>query len=285
MKKRKKILSVVMIAMAVLFSACSTKSTGTGEESAPKVVSAYLIGSMLSSEEVSARLTAAGFEVLGTYPINKKNKLETVVFTNNILKAMANKPNRGFAALGRVLIDGKNNQISITNPVYFGKAFMQQDVNYSEMLKLKEKLIAAFPKLRESEDRWSYRGLSNYHFMVAMPYYQDTTIVAEGPTELLLKKAQQYQKGKALLFTVKLAKGKYLLGYELSRRTARFPEKIGMDKAGLLPYTILIENNEARIMAPKFYLAVSYPQLSMGQFMKIATVPGAIERDLKKPFQ
>ncbi len=38
-------------------------------------------------------------------------------------------------------------------------------------------------------------------------------------------------------------------------------------------------------MAPKFYLAVSYPQLSMGQFMRIATVPGAIERDLKKPFE
>ncbi len=178
----KKILSYIMIAMAILFSACSTKSTGTGEENAPKVVSAYLIGSMSSAEEVSAKLTAAGFEVLGTYQINKKHKLETVVFTNNVLRAMANRPNRGFAALGRVLIDGKNSQISIANPVYFGKAFMQQDINYSEMLKLKKKLMSTFTNLRESEDRWSYRGLSNYHFMVSMPYYQDTTIIGEGPT-------------------------------------------------------------------------------------------------------
>jgi len=273
-----------MIATLIL-SGCGFKSTGTGEDSAPKVVSAYLIGGVISSTEVSSKLKSAGFEVLGTYTINKKNRLKTVVFTNDVLKAMANRPNRGFAALGRVLIDGKNNQISISNPVYFGKAFMQKDADYLAMLKLKETLMATFTNLQESKDRWSYRGLANYHFMVAMPYYQDSIIVGEGPTQVLLKKAQSYQKGKALLFTVKLAEGKYLLGYELSRRVARFPEKIGLDKAGLLPYTILIENNEARIMAPKFYLAVSYPQLSMGQFMKIAMVPRAIEEDLKKPFQ
>jgi len=285
MIKMKKILALVAIVTAVVFSGCSNKELGTSEADAPKVVSAYLIGNLITSAEVSEKLKTAGFEVLGTYTVNKKNKLETVVFTSDALRAMANKPNRGFAALGRVLVDGKNNQISIANPIYFGKAFMQQDIDYQSMAKMKMTLSKAFPGLRESEDRWSYAGLANYHFMVAMPYYQDSNIVGEGPTEELLKKAQNYKKGKLLLFTVKLAEGKYLLGYDLGRRTAKFPEKIGVDKAGLLPYTILIENNEARIMAPKFYLAVSYPQLSMGQFMKIATVPGAIETDLKKPFK
>jgi len=285
MMRTKKILALVAVVASLVFSGCSNKKLGTSEENAPKVVSAYLIGKIMSSAEVSAKLKGAGFEVLGTYTVNKKNKLETVVFTNDTLKAMANRPNRGFAALGRVLIDGKNNQISIANPVYFGKAFMQQDADYPGMIELKETLMETFSGLQESSDKWSYVGLTNYHFMVAMPYYQDSTVVGEGPTQELLKKAQEYKKGALLLFTLKLAEGKYLLGYDLSRRTARFPEKIGVDKAGLLPYTILIENNEARIMAPKFYLAVAYPQLSMGQFMKIATVPGAIETDLKKPFQ
>jgi len=285
MIRMKKILALVAVVATLIFSGCSSKSLGTSESNAPKLVSAYLIGHIMTSAEVSAKLKGAGFEVLGTYTINKKNKLETVVFTNDALKAMANRPNRGFAALGRVLIDGKNNQISIANPVYFGKAFMQQDADYPAMVKLKETLTETFSGLEESSDKWSYVGLTSYHFMVAMPYYQDSTIVGEGPTQELLLKAQNYQKGSLLLFTLKLAEGKYLLGYDLSHRTGRFPEKIGVDKAGLLPYTILIENNEARIMAPKFYLAVAYPQLSMGQFMKIATVPGAIEADLKRPFE
>ncbi len=270
---------------AIVFSGCSSKALNAGEEAAPKEVHAYLTGAMMTSDEVSAKLTAAGFEVVGTYVVNKKNKLETVIFTSETIKAMANKPGRGFAGLGRILIDGKNNQISISNPVYFGKAFLQDDADYAQMKSVKDKLVAAFEGLKEGTDKWGYSDLSDYHFMVAMPYYQDSIVVGEGTADALLKKAESYKKGKFHLFTIKLDEGKYLVGYNLSKRTAKFPEKIGVQNAGLLPYTILIENNEARIMAPKFYLAVSYPQLTMGQFMKIATVPGAIEKDLSKPFK
>ena len=281
----RKVISSLAILALVAITGCSSKALNAGEEAAPKVVNAYLKGNLMTAEEVSSKLTAAGFEVLGTYVVNKKNKLQTVVYTNDTLKAMANKPGRGFAGIGRILIDGKNNNISISNPVYFGKAFMQDDADYAEMKKVKDQLTATFAGLTEGIDKWGYADLSDYHFMVAMPYYQDSAVVGEGPAEELLKKAESYKKGKMHLFTLKLAEGKYLVGYDLGKRTAKFPEKIGVENAGLLPYTILIENNEARIMAPKFYLAVSYPRLTMGQFMKIATVPGAIEKDLTKPFK
>jgi len=281
----RKFLSTFALVTLVALTGCSSKALNAGEEAAPKEVHAYLTGSLMTAEDVSAKLTEAGYEVVGTYLVNKKNKLQTVVYTNDTLKAMASKPGRGFIGIGRVLIDGKNNQISVSNPVYFGKAFMQDDADYAQMKQLKDKLTAVFPELKESSDKWAYADLSDYHFMVAMPYYQDSIVVGEGPSEELLKKAESYKKGKSYLFTVKLAEGKYLVGYDLSKRTAKFPEKIGVQNAGLLPYTILIENNEARILAPKYYLAVSYPQLTMGQFMKIATVPGAIEADLTKPFK
>jgi len=281
----RKILGTFALIFAVSFSGCSSQALSAGESSAPKVVHAYLIGAFMTAEEVSAKLTEAGFEVIGTYEVNKKNKLQTVVYTNAALKAMANKPGRGFAGLGRVLIDNKNNKISISNPVYFGKAFMQDEADYAEMKKVKDALTTAFTGLTEASDKWEYAELSDYHFMVSMPYYQDSIVIGEGKTEALLQKAESYKKGKSHLFTLKIADGKYLVGYDLGKRTAKFPEKIGIENAGLLPYTILIENNEARILAPKFYLAVSYPQLTMGQFMKIATVPGAIEKDLSKPFK
>jgi len=279
------LLSTFAFVVLVALSGCSSKELNAGESSAPKTVHAYLIGEAMTAEDVSAKLATAGFEVIGTYTVNKKNKLETVVYTNDVLKAMANKPGRGFAGIGRVLIDGKNGQISFSNPVYFGKAFMQDDADYDQMASVKAALTTAFTGLKESDDKWEYADLADYHFMVAMPYYQDSAVIGEGTVASLVEKAETYKKGKLHLFTLKLAENKYLIGYDLSKRTAKFPEKIGLDKAGLLPYTILIENDEARMLAPKFYLAVSYPQLTMGQFMKIATVPGAIEKDLSKPFK
>lgn len=281
----RKVISSFAILALIAITGCSSKALNAGEEAAPKVVNTYLKGALMTAEEVSSKLTAAGFEVLGIYEVNKKNNLQTVVYTNDTLKAMANKPGRGFVGIGRILIDGKNNNISISNPVYFGKAFMQDDADYADLKKVKDQLTATFTGLTEGTDKWGYADLSDYHFMVGMPYYQDSVVVGEGATAELLNKAESYKKGESHLFTLKLAEGKYLVGYDLSKRTAKFPEKIGVENAGLLPYTILIENNEARILAAKFYLAVSYPQLTMGQFMTIATVPGAIEQDLSKPFK
>ena len=272
-------------AFTLILAICVSSQTLSAAEEAPKVVHAYLSGELLSAEEVSSKLASAGFEVVGTYVINKKSKLQTVVFTNDALKSMANKEGRGFAAIGRVLIDEKNKQISVSNPVYFGKAFMQDDADYTVLKSIKSSLTTIFPNLKKTSDSWEYEELSDYHFMIGMPYYQDGDVVGEGSTAKLLKKAESYKKGKFHLFTLKLADGKYLVGYDLGKRTAKFPEKIGLKNAGLLPYTILIENDEARILAPKFYLAVSYPQLTMTQFTTIATVPGAIAKDLSKPFK
>ncbi len=278
----RKLLSTFVLSLVIAGFSLQTLSA---DESAPKSVNAYLISQMMTAEEVSSKLTSAGFEVIGTYEINKKNKLQTVIYTNDTLKKMASKPGRGFAGIGRILIDGTNNQLSISNPVYFGKAFMQDDADYATLKGIKDSLTAVFADVKPSDDKWGYEDLSDYQFMTMMPYYQDSAVVGEGDTAELVKKAESYKSGKLHLFTLKLADDKYLVGYELSKRTAKFVEKIGVQNASVLPYTILIENNEARMLAAKYYLAVSYPQLTMTQFMKIATVPGAIETELAKPFK
>lgn len=281
----RKVLSTFALIFAVGFSGCSSQSLSAGEEAAPKEVHAYLYGKLMTAEEVSQKLSAAGFEVLGAFEVNKKLKMETVVFTNDTMKAMASKPGRGFAAVGRILVDPENMRISISNPVYFGKAFMQDEADYATLKEIKDTLSAAFEGLTEASDKWEYAGLANYHFMVGMPYYQDSAVIGEGDSEELVQKAQTYKKGKSHLFTLKISDGKYLIGYDLDKRTGKFPEKIGTHNSGLLPYTVLIDNNQARILSAKFYLAVSYPQLTMGEFMKIATVPGAIENDLARAFK
>jgi hypothetical protein len=58
-----------------------------------------------------------------------------------------------------------------------------------------------------------------------------------------------------------------------------------MKQSHLLPYCVLIENGEAKIMHAKFYLALSFPRLTMGEFMKIMSVPGDIKDEFKTLFK
>ena len=76
-----------------------------------------------------------------------------------------------------------------------------------------------------------------------------------------------------------------MIGVKLSRSTSRFVKKIGYQNSELLPYPILIENNVAKILDPKYYIAVMYPMLSMSEFMTIASIPDSIQKDCDKVFR
>jgi len=84
---------------------------------------------------------------------------------------------------------------------------------------------------------------------------------------------------------MKLSETSTLMGYDLAKRTKRFVKKIGRANAAILPYCIAIENGQAQALNAKYYIALSYPLLDMGGFMGIATVPGAITKDLEKAFK
>jgi hypothetical protein len=119
-----------------------------------------------------------------------------------------------------------------------------------------------------------------------MPYYEDMIKIGSADsTEELLKRIQAYEGGKNLIFTQRLSKDRVLVGIELDKRTSKFIKKTGHENALLLPYPVLLEDGEAKILDPKYYIAISYPMLKMSEFMKIATVPGAIEVDSEKLFK
>ncbi len=258
----------------------STKKIGEVDKGR---ISAYLRADLIDKKTAIEKLTNAGFEVLASVPLDKKKKLISVVFTNAQLKKMASKTNHGFIGTLRLLIDPKNKQISITNPVYLGKAMLQDDFNEAQAKEILATLVKEFPKARNSMDKLKYSLLPNYQFMDGMPFYKDMEVVARG--DALLEKLKKKKNKKKVVFQLKLANGSTLIGVKLSKRTSKFPKRIGTNNAGMLPYPILIENGEAKIMEPKYYLALMYPQLTMEAFMTIATIPGAIIKDCAKVFR
>ena len=246
-------------------------------------ISAYLRGKYVDVNSAKTKLASAGFEVVTEYPSVKDGV--TIVFTNDALKKEAAKPTRAHMAVLRLFVDNQEKTISFTNPVYFGKAFMQDDYDAKVFEAQLASINKAFPGLTGSVDKLDEDDISGYHFMMGMPYYEDADELAEGKCTELLAKAKAYKDGKFFLFSIKLSDTSYLVGYDLSKRTKKFVEKIGRANATVLPYTISIEKGKATSMEAKYYLAVSYPLLSMGEFTTIATVPGAIKKDLSKPFK
>jgi len=245
-------------------------------------VAAYLHTPLISVDEAKAALKKAGFKVLNTFKVDKKGLATSVIFTNKAMESAASKKTRGFASTLRLTIDTKNKVTVIANPIYTMGAFMQKEYDTKLATATLEQLRTAFPEVKNSQEIVKFSVLKRYHFMENMPYYQDMKVVKKGKNKALLKKAK---KSKKVVYEQKLANGSYIVGVKLGKRTSKFVKKIGFQNSGLLPYPVLIENGEAKILAPQYYIAVMYPMLKMSQFMKIATIPGAITKDVTKIFR
>jgi len=245
-------------------------------------VTAYLHAPLLTQKEVIEKLTEAGFNVLSSYKQDKKGELISIVFTNNALINASSKSNRGFMSTLRVTIDKQNSLTSITNPPYIMRAFMQADYDEALANATLTTLRNTFKELKNSTEELKFRILERYQFMEGMPKYIDMQVLAEAPNATLLARAK---KSKKILYEISLENGSTIVGVELGSRTSKFVKKIGYQNAGLLPYPVLIENDEAKILDPKYYIAIMYPMLKMSQFMTIATVPGAINKDIDKIFR
>ncbi|HEX5330979.1 hypothetical protein [Sulfuricurvum sp.] len=276
----KKFYSLIMSALVLGFCGCA----GTAPEAeagvkVEKVVATYKIGAYSDVDSVKSKLSSAGFEVIGTKSTDAGT---TVLFTNAQMKAMANKPSRALAAVGRILVDDERKQVSIANPVYFGKAFMQKEYSHAVASAELASLEKAFGPLKDSADKWEFDALAGYHFMVGMPYYEDMSVVGEGSTADLVAKAQ---KAKGTTAVVKVGEDRYVAFVDMDRRTNGFVKKIGTQNGQILPWAVLIEGGQAKALSAKYFIAISYPLLTMSEFMTIATVPGAVEVDLKKIFK
>jgi hypothetical protein len=277
----RKILALTALAFAVAFSGCSATAPKV-EGGAPieKMAATYKIGAYVDVETAKSKLAAAGFEVVGTYKTTETGT--TILYTNAVMKADANKPLRGLNAVGRILVDDELKQIHIANPIYFSAAFMQEEYNHATASATLASLEKAFGPLKNSEDQWEFAGLGSYHFMVSMPYYKDMDIVGEGSTADLVTKAKA---AKGTTAVIQLGDDRYVAFVELDKRTSGFVKKIGSQNGEILPWAVLIEGGQAKALNAQYFIAVSYPLLTMTEFMGIATMPGAITKGLQKIFK
>lgn len=261
-------MKILNLAVALLISSGILSSVLADEK-----VTAYYTAELKSSEAVTTALSANGFEVLGRHQVNGDANLEVIFFTSLELLNEAKKEGRGFAGVLRLLVNKNANEIRVQNPLYFLHAIMQKEYSQSTADTIKTKLAAALGELKETADVLKSGELANYRFMFGMPYYDDMIKVGSADYADCIKK-----KG-GIIFKKDIGNAT-LMAVGMGSEIEGFPKKLNLTENSLvLPYLVVIEK-EAKILHPKFFIALSFPRLGMGQFMTISDIPGKIKDQL-----
>ena len=273
---------IVRTVMAIVSLMVTVNVSGETETTPTDFSAAYLELDVLKQQ-----LAEQGLEVLGTHQVAGSNDFTTVIYTSEELKQAAALANRGFVAVMRILHNSRDQELVASNPEYYMRAFLQKDYKDGVATPVNDALAAAIGPLTPTEDSLKTKKLAKYNFMVSMPHYDDFARVAKGSPEELCGKLEANAKDR-IVFKLNLAEdgSSVLYGVALPLEIEKFNETLEtMGQSHLLPYTVLVEGGEANILHAKYYLALSFPRLSMTEFMKIMSVPGDIKDAFKAVFE
>jgi len=248
-------------------------SVGTSE---PKELSAYYTAIFQTIEDLRVKLETNGFEILA---IDEIFENETVIsFTNEALRNT-----NSFLSVLHMSVS-KDIEVRIQNPSYFGAAFLQDTFKYGQFSETLKALELALGEMYEVEDRLGLSSLSSYHFMLGMPRFDDKIVLSKGSD--IVQHVIETNTTKYISYVLSLPNGSTLVGHKLSRKTYDYLKKIKVqNNVQIFPYEVMIKDEKAVILSPKYYLALSLPLLSMTDFLKIASAPDQIEKDIKIVYQ
>jgi len=240
------------------------------------------------------------FTVLGAYNPSNKSSLKVIAFTRTDLKnAVIKVSDRGaLAAAFKVGLVEKNGKVTIsyTNPDYILRAYLRDNYNSykSTFEKFSSDLKTTFSSI--GNEFKPFGGtvdadkLKNYHYKILMPYFNDPVSLSEFSSfeaglniienNLNAKKGNTVQVYKIIYKEQKVA----VFGIGLQSKEdgeSHFLPKIGEDHVAALPYEIILQGKNATMLHGKYRIALHWPELTMGTFMKIMSTPGDIEDTLE----
>ncbi len=267
----------------------------------PYVKVGELDGSMTQvMNQVNIALSKADFQVLGTYHPGGKASLGVVAFTRNDLKnTVARVKDRGaLAAVLKVGLVKKNGKVTVsyTRPEYIFRAYLRDAYGTyaSTLKKVESDLQTALSSL--GSEFTGFGGsvpageLKKYHYKVMMPYFTDPVILKkfssfdEGLNTI--EKNLRAGKSSAVKVYSLIYKSKNIAVFgvgisDASKGEAHFLPVIGESHVAAMPYEIILQGNTATMLHGRYRLALFWPELSMGTFMKIVSTPGDIEDTMK----
>lgn len=280
--------------VAALAALCAAPATAVDANARlkPYVLASVVEGTLDAAlEQVKPALEEQGFELIGGYA--PYDGALVLVVTSDEMKSLAARSEfGGYGAAQRVsltAVDGKV-QVAYTNPLYMANVYRME----GDLEDVAEKLAAALGREEEfgSENGIPAKKLRKYHYMMMMPYFDDHSTLAEHGShqEALAAVAAGLEAGKGgteLIYRVEIpGKDEVLFGVAVREgkgadTTVLETTDIGdLKHTAYLPYEILVSGGKAYALHGKFRIALSFPDLSMGRFMKISGAPDGLKEAL-----
>ncbi len=252
------------------------------------------------SGTVEEALKTAGFEILGMYNPENNPYLKVIAFTRADLKNTASKvADRGaMAAVLKIgfVKEGENVTVSYTNPTYIFNAYLRKETpKYAKVLNkitndVKKTLATAGTENTGFGGSITAQKLWKYHYKIMMPYFSDpvtlnTFTSFEEGRKIIEANLANNKSDTKLVYKLDLSDKKTIVyGVALLNTEDGEPyflPKIGEENIAAMPYEIILQGKKVTMLHGKYRLALSWPELSMGTFMRIMSTPGDIKDMLK----
>ena len=244
-------------------------------------------------ERVKEALEAQQFTVIGEY--TPYEQAHIVIVTNDDLIALAaGESNAAYMSAQRVAITQtkKGLQIAYTNPDYFAHAYrVSGDVG-----PVTKKLAAALGAVEYFGSKGlTARKLRKYHYTFGMEYFDDPLDLARYDSHREALNAVEAslangRGGTSLVYRLDIPHSDIsVFGVALSegmaddRRVMEVIDYKALKQTAHLPYELLVVGREVVALAPRFRIAVNFPDLRMvGEhgFTQIMATPDAINKSL-----
>lgn len=271
------------------------------QEISPYILVGEIEGSKeVAEEKVIKSLQNAGFEILGDYRPENNQTLKVIVYSRKDLQDITLKVKDRGALSAALKIglksDGPETKVSYLNPEYLFQAYLRDDYDSHKqgLKKIESDVKNAMSPLGDLNQGFggsmTAEDLREYHYKMMMPYFTD-------PVEL--KDFDSFEQGVATIEkNLKSGKGSTELVYKLvfeDKKVAvfgiayldeengekQFLPVIGEEHLSALPYEIILSGKSATMLHGRYRLALHWPELTMGTFMKIRSTPG----DYKDTFE
>ncbi len=258
----------------------------------PYVLAGTASGDVASvAAEITTKLKGAGFEIAGEY--SPYPGAHVIAVTSAELKEHAAQSELGgYGAAQRVSVTqvGDQVQVAYTNPEYMANAYRME----GNLKSVARKLAAALGEEQAfgSEKGLTAKKLRKYRYMMMMPRFDDQLELADhGAYDTAVAAVtaglEAGRGGTMLVYRVDVpGKDETLFGVAIEQGEGADETVMAtVDTSELkhtahLPYEMLVSGGKVYALHGQFRIAVSFPDLGMGTFMKISKAPDAIAASL-----
>lgn len=239
---------------------------------------------------VEAKLKRAGFKVVGKYFPKKLSEYGVVVATDDKLLDAVGEVG-GHAVLNSAIRIGvkTDGTVSYTNPEYWARAYFRGAYSKHEdaVKSVQSRLSDTLGEGKGFGGDETARSLSNYRYMVGMEKLDSSkSKLTEYDNHAEAVKAVRENLAKGTGQTAKIYEinvpDKKLTIFGVAMHDDMLGDGQWMKKieqqnsiAGL-PYEIYVVGNEVHSPHARFRIALAFPDVGMGQFMRISALPNEI---------